>query len=115
MATVSNLSPLAFEVLKFLCNSNDDGYQSISKETFGIESQKDFTDAIAELNGENLIITTGDEINATDSGMDAYSNNVIAESDNVSGNGLIHAKIKDNNGDVCKEMDYFLGAEKVNK
>src|ERR1700744_4144277 len=112
MSTVSNLSPLAFEVLKFLCNTNDDSYQAITKDTFGIEQQKDFIAAIKELSDENLIVTTGYSSNATDSGEDTYSKSMVADNNDTANSGTISAKINDNNGDICTDMDYFIEAQR---
>src|SRR5690348_11205436 len=108
-----NLSPLAFEILKFLCNNNNTtNYETISKDTLNIDSEEAFEQAVAELVGEGLVETrdTG-ELNP-DETNDAY--NRYAAGENTSKGHptrLIAARIKGDQGNICGEMDYYIGAQ----
>jgi hypothetical protein len=87
MEIVKDLSPLAFEIAKYLCNSSDtDSFQQMNNETLDLGSQEAFNNAIEELKNKKVIIAQ------------QGSNNTL----------LI--KI-DPDSNVCDELDYLLDNE----
>jgi signal recognition particle subunit SEC65 len=112
MKTLPDLSPLAFEILKFLCNSSDpDGFQTISKDTLGIEDQATFDQAVAELAGEHLIEVN--DITAPEEDRDNYDRYVTDEKGNSNHHiRIIAARINNNQGDICGEIDYYIAAQR---
>lgn len=112
MTPQMNLSPLAFEILKLLCNSSDaENYQILSKDLLNVEDQSAFEQAISELHGENLIEIVDNS--GEDEAGDDYTKYVANE-----GNGnthhikLISARINPDKGDICNEMDYYIEAQR---
>ena len=87
MEIVKDLSPLAFEIAKYLCNSSDTAsFQQMDKDTLDLSSQEAFNNAIEELKNKKVII-------------------VQRGSDNT-----ILIKI-DPDSNVCDELDYLLDNE----
>lgn len=112
MPDVANLSPLAFEILKYLCNStNGSVMQIIDKDTLGIGAQEDFLNALSELRGKNLIFLSREPEYQPGSSVEDFTNEALTPNiTNYKNDEPIAAKINDSNGDVCKELDYFLEA-----
>ena len=112
MANVTNLSPLAFEILKYLCNTNTaDAYQPIDKDTLGISTQEYFLNALAELYAAGLILLNRDPGYVQSSTTEEYATEAIMQTENTDNTAPISARLNNANGDVCKEIDYYLGAE----
>lgn len=112
MKPILNLSPLAFELLKFLCNNNDmTAYQTISRDTLNIDSEEAFEQAIAELASEGLIETMDVGGPNPDETNDSYSRYAAGENTSQGHpTRLIAARIKGDQGDICGEMDYYIAA-----
>jgi hypothetical protein len=109
MSAVSNLSPLAFEVLKYLCNTGTTSYQQMDKNTLGIGTQEDFLNALDELQRENLVTLSRDATYIQHTSPEDAATEAIMRTENAENSAPISVKLADDS-DVCKDIDYYLEA-----
>ncbi len=111
MPTVSDLSPLAFEVLKYLCNTGTGGeYRPMDKNTLGIGLQEDLLNALSELQQAGLVDLSRDATyiqHTTPEDMATQSMTHEEQADNME---PISVKIVGDESEVCKAIDYYLEA-----
>ncbi len=111
MPTVSNLSPLAFELLKYICNTgNGSKEQNIDKDSLGISTQEDFLNALEELQQSGLVSLSRDATYVQHTSPDDLLTESITHSENAENIAPISVKLAGDEGEICKAIDYYLEA-----
>ncbi|MDR3678601.1 MAG: hypothetical protein P4L41_01470 [Flavipsychrobacter sp.] len=111
MPTVSNLSPLAFEILKYVCNTGSGGVeQNIDKDSLGISTQEDFLNALEELQQAGLVTLSRDARYEQHTTPEELATESLTHAENSDNMTPISVKLAGDESEVCKAIDYYLEA-----
>jgi hypothetical protein len=110
MPNVSNLSPLAFEVLKYICNTGGPTEQIIDKDTLGIGTQEDFLGALAELQQAGLVNLSRDAVYIHHTSPEELATDSIMNTEAADNMAPIKVQLAVDKDDVCKTLELYLQA-----
>jgi hypothetical protein len=112
MPTVSNLSPLAFEVLKYICNTGNTAEQTIDKDTLGIGTQEDFLGALEELQQSGLVSLSRDAVYIQHTAPEELATESMMHTGMPDNMTPIKVALTGDRNEVCKAIDLYLQAGK---
>lgn len=111
MSPVSNLSPLAFEILKYICNSGLGATeQRIDKDSLGISTQENLLNALKELQQAGLVTLSRDAGYIQHTTPEELATETMTQTENADNSAPVSVKLAGDEGEVCKAIDYYLEA-----